>query len=178
MTIHLETLNSLLISALCLCCFIVFILLGILALFPTTTHPRHKMRATPKKVPYHRNTYPLDYIDFALPAGRLQIQPNLVTVFFGNTWGYTMPASRTEDIKIWVHEFVEGTIAWILHKMFGHHDFIISVVNQNIKYKHKVMHLITSLSHVSYMSNGYTRLSPDEYEDMFFGRNINDKEED
>jgi hypothetical protein len=137
--------------------------------------PDHKIRVTSEKVPYYENTC-LDYVDYALPAGRLEIQPNLATVFFNNTWGYTLPASRIEDIEIWVHEFVEATLAWILHKTFGHHDFVLPVVNRNIKYQHSVVHLITSLFHVSYMSNGYKRLSPDEYEDIMFGHDDNDKE--
>lgn len=108
-------------------------------------------------------------IDYAIPTERPKIQPHLIKVDFGGIFAYEMPAARIEDIEIWIHEFVEVTIAWILYKMFGHRNFILSVVNQNIRYRHRVTHLITSLFHVSYMSMGHKRLSPNEYEYTMFG---------
>lgn len=173
MTISIETTKLLATLILYLCYFII---LGFFVKFSTTAYPNPRIRMVSENAPYE-NTH-LDYVDYALPAGRLRIQPQLITVYFNNTWGYTMPASRIEDTEIWVHEFVESTIAWILDKMFGHHDFVLSVVNRNIKYKHEVIHFITSLFHISYMSMGDKRLSPNEYEDMMFGHDDNDKEED
>lgn len=147
--------------ALYLCCAIILVVFMKISI---TTYPRTRM--VPENVPCHENTC---LVDYALPGGP-KLQPHLITVNFSDFFAYTMPAARVEDIETWVHEFVEATIAWILHKMFGHHDFTFSVVKRNVKYKHKVIHLITSLSHVSYMSMGHKRLSPNEYENMFFGR--------
>ncbi len=182
MLIELLELLSALAFYLC-CCLLI---LGIVVLFLPDTHltpktrPAKKTRTIHENAPYYRYTCLVDYVDYALPAGGLKIQPHLIAVSFNNFFSYTMPAARIEDIEIWVHEFVEATIAWILHKMLGHHDFVLSVIKGNVKHKHKVIHLIASLSHVSYMSMvmGCKRLSPNEYEDMFFGRDTNDKEKD